>query len=54
MKFTKNQKEIIDKLLLESDEEQIKNGNITYTQEEMVKIFRIPREERALYYNKLY
>ncbi len=31
MQFTKYQKEIIDKLLLESDKEQIKNGNTTYT-----------------------
>ena len=53
MKFSKNQKEIIDKLLLESDEEQIKNGNTTYTQEEMVKFFSIPKEERELHYNKL-
>ena len=54
MKFTGSQRELIDKLLLESDEEQIKNGNITYTQEEMVNFFSIPREERKLYYNKLY
>lgn len=53
MQFTEKQKEIIDKLLLESDDEQIKNGNITYTQEEMIKFFSIPRQERKLYFHNL-
>ena len=53
MQFTEKQKQIIDRLLSESDEEQIKNGNTTYTQEEMVKFFSIPKEERELHYNKL-
>ena len=53
MQFTEKQKEIIDKLLLESDDEQIKNGNITYTQEEMIKFFSMSREERKLYFHNL-
>lgn len=53
MQFTEKQKQIIDRLLSESDEEQIKNGNITYTQEEMTKIFSMPREERKLYFHNL-
>lgn len=48
IQFTREQRERIDRLLAEGEEEQRKNGNITYTHEEICKILGIPNRERKL------
>lgn len=53
MQFSKEQRRAIDKLLEEGKEEQRRNGNITYTQEEIVEFFSTPKKERELYFNSL-
>lgn len=49
IKFTPEERKIIDRLLEESDEIQRRNGNRTYTIEEMKELYKKSKENAYLF-----
>ena len=53
MKFSKEEREYIDKELAKSDETQRRNGNKTYTLEQVASMLGIKRERDIKFENRI-